>query len=115
VAFDEAHAAFKMQGRRLTVERLDLLGTAVSLGGKGDMDLDGSNVDIDFYAVWARIAQVLPVGLRDVPPWLSQNLLKIKMRGSLGEPSFAAEPVPFLVEPVKQLLDRMSNREGVKQ
>lgn len=111
VAFDEAHAAFKIDGRRLTVERLDLLGNAVSLGGRGALNLDGSNVDLDFYAVWGRIAQVLPSGWRDVPPWLSRQLLKIKMRGSLGEPTFAPEPVPFLVEPVQMLMQRINSRQ----
>lgn len=110
VAFDEAHAAVRFEGQRLRVERLDLLGNAVSLGGRGALNLDGTDVDLDFYAVWARIAQVLPVGWRDVPPWLSQQLLKIKMRGSLEHPSFAPEPVPFLVEPVQSLLERVKSR-----
>jgi hypothetical protein len=76
------------------------------------MDLNGEHVDLDFYAVWARIAQVLPVGLREVPPWMSQQLLKIKMHGSLAKPTFAAEPVPFVVEPVKHLLERVQKRNG---
>ncbi|MFL5329125.1 MAG: AsmA-like C-terminal region-containing protein [Gemmataceae bacterium] len=112
VAFDEAHAVFKIQGRRMVVERVDLLGTAVSLGGHGAMDLNGEHVDLDFYAVWARIAQVLPVGLREVPPWMSQQLLKIKMHGSLAKPTFAAEPVPFVVDPVRHLLERVQKRNG---
>lgn len=112
IAFDEAHAQFKIDGRRLTVQRLDLLGNAVSLGGRGALNLDGSDVDLDFYAVWGRIAQVLPVGWRDVPPWLSRQLLKIKMRGSLGEPTFAPEPVPFIVEPVQLLMNRVMSRQS---
>jgi hypothetical protein len=112
VAFDEAHAQFKIEGRRLKVERLDLLGNAVSLGGTGSLNLDGSDVNLDFYAVWARIAQVLPAGWRDVPPWLSKQFLKIHMRGSLDHPSFTPEPVPFIVEPVQSLLNRMQQREA---
>lgn len=110
VAFDEAHASIKVDGRRLSVERLSLLGSAVSLGGKGSLDLDGSNVDLDFYAVWARIAQVLPTAWRDVPASVSQNLLKIRMGGSLAQPKFEPEPVPMIVEPVKQLMDRVQSR-----
>jgi AsmA-like C-terminal region len=109
-AFDEAHAAFKIEGRRLKVERLDLLGSAVSLGGHGGLNLDGTGVDLDFCAVWARIVQVLPVSWRDVPPWVSQQILKIRMGGSLSDPTFAPEPVPFLTEPVKRLLDRTNGR-----
>jgi hypothetical protein len=109
-AFDEAHAAFKIEGRRLKVERLDLLGNAVSLGGHGALNLDGTGVDLDFCAVWARIVQVLPVNWRDVPPWVSQQFLKIRMAGSLWDPKFAPEPVPFLTEPVKRLLDRANEK-----
>jgi len=106
IAFEEAHAAVKIEGRRLKVEKLDLLGNAISLGGRGALNLDGSGVDLDFYAVWARIAQVLPVGWRDVPSSVSSQFLKIKMRGSLVDPTFTPEPVPFLVEPVQRLLEK---------
>jgi hypothetical protein len=112
VAFDEAHAQFKIDGRRLTVERLDLLGNAVSLGGAGTLNLDGTDLNLDFYAVWARIVQVLPVGWRDLPPWISKQFLKIKMRGSLEQPKFAPEPVPFIIEPVQSLITRMQQREA---
>src|SRR5438128_12625724 len=73
-AFEEAHAEFKIHGKRIEVQRLDLLGNAVSLGGKGAMDLDGSNLAMSFYAVVGHVAQMLPPGLREVPPWLSKNL-----------------------------------------
>ncbi len=109
-AFDEAHAAFKIEGRRLKVEKLDLLGSAVSLDGHGALNLDGTGVDLEFTAVWARIVQVLPVAWRDLPPWLSQQILKIRMTGSLTEPKFAPEPVPFITEPVKRLLDRFDGK-----
>lgn len=112
VAFDEAHASFRLEGPRVNVERLDLLGNAVSLGGRGTLNLDGSAVALDFYAVWARIAQVLPTGWRDLPPWVSGQLLKIKMRGTLSQPSFAPEPVPFIVEPVQALVERVRRRTG---
>jgi hypothetical protein len=110
VAFDEAHAQLKIEGRRLRVNRLDMLGSAVSLGGRGELNLDGTGVNLDFYAVWARIAQVLPASWRDMPAGVSSQILKIKMRGSLVDPQFAPEPVPFIVEPVQRLLDRMSRR-----
>ena len=85
------------------MQRLDLLGSAVSLGGKGEMDLDGSNLAMDFYAVWGHVTQMLPPGLRDVPPWLSKNLLLIEARGKLGG-QLAVRPIP--------VADRWSTRSG---
>ena len=35
-----------------------------------------------------------------VPPWLAQQVLKIKMRGKVEDVQLTKEPVPFLVEPL---------------
>jgi hypothetical protein len=46
-----------------------------------------------------------------VPPWLSKNLLLVKARGTLGgDVSFRPEPVPMLVEPVRQLAEHIRGR-----
>ena len=110
-AFEEAHAEFKVHGKRVQVDRLDLLGNSISLGGKGEVDIDGSNVAMNFYAVWGHVAQMLPPGLRDVPPWLSKNLLLVKARGKIGgELEIRPEPVPMIVDPVRQFTDRIRGR-----
>jgi hypothetical protein len=110
-AFEEAHAEFKIQGKRVEVKRFDLLGSAVNLGGKGEMDLDGSNMAMDFYAVWGHLAQILPPGLRDVPPWLSKNLLLLHARGKLGgSMEVRPEVVPVVVDPVRKLVDYARGR-----
>jgi hypothetical protein len=111
-AFEEAHAVFSIHGPRMTISRLDLDGNAISLGGQGEMDLDGSNLMLDFYAVWGRIKQVLPPVFREMPPAISQQLLKIKVRGRLDKPQFTKEAVPVLVEPLVRLLKRRSDGPG---
>ncbi len=108
-AFEEAHAVFNVHGPRVTVSRLDLDGNAISLGGQGEVDLDGSNLQLDFYAVWGRIKQVLPPLFRELPPAISQQLLKIKVRGRLDKPEFTKEPVPMLVEPLQRALRKRSD------
>jgi hypothetical protein len=115
-AFEEAHAEFQIHGKQVQVQRLDLLGSAISLGGKGEMDLDGSHLAMDFYAVWGHVAQMLPAGVRDVPSWLSKNLLLLEARGQLGgQMTVRPKPVPALVDPVRQLVDRARGRSpGVK-
>jgi hypothetical protein len=107
-AFEEAHAEFKVHGKQVQVDRLDLLGNSISLGGKGELDIDGSNVAMNFYAVWGHVAQMLPPGLREVPPWLSKNLLLVKARGRIGgDLDIRAEPVPMIVDPLRRLTDRI--------
>jgi hypothetical protein len=111
-AFEEAHAAFAVRGKRVAVSRLDLYGNAVSLRGQGEMNLDGTDINLDFYAVWARVIQFLPPLIKDIPPYISQQLLKIKMRGAINNVQLTKEPVPVLVEPLKDLLDRVSGRSS---
>ncbi|MBL8799280.1 MAG: hypothetical protein JNM56_35670 [Planctomycetia bacterium] len=110
-AFEEAHAVFSIKGPKVQVTRLDLDGNAISLSGQGEMNLDGSDVQLDFYAVWGRIKQMLPPLFRDIPPAVGQQLLKIKMRGSVSDVKITKEPVPALVEPLERMLRRLSGTE----
>ncbi len=109
--FEEAHANFGIRGQRVTVNRLDLYGNVISLSGQGEMNIDGSDLQLDFYAVWARIVQVLPPILRDIPSTIGQWVLKVKLRGRIGDMRFTKEPVPGLVEPVEQFLKRMKGQQ----
>jgi hypothetical protein len=69
-------------------------------------------LQLDFYAVWGRIKSLLPPIFREIPPALGQQLLKIKMRGSVSDPKITKEPVPALVEPLEKLLKRVADRAG---
>ena len=111
-AFEEAHATFSIRGEQVTIQRMDLLGSPVSLGGKGRMKIDGSDLDLEFYAVWARVMQVLPPIINEIPKEVSKQFLKIKMHGTLGvKVETVKEPVPILVEPLKDLLAVMSGKK----
>jgi hypothetical protein len=97
-AFEQAHAVFAVDGPQLKVQSLDLYGNAVSLRGRGAIDLVGGDLDLDFNADWGRLAQVLPAGVNDLPRAVSDQLLKIKMRGRLGEVHFEKELAPGVVD-----------------
>jgi hypothetical protein len=76
------------------------------------MNLDGSNLHLEFNAVWARVMQVLPPIIKEIPKVLSQQFLKITLHGSLGvKVESTKEPVPILVEPLKELLKAMQGRK----
>jgi AsmA-like C-terminal region len=99
-AFEQAHAAFAIDGPQLQVQSLDLYGNAISLRGRGTVDLDGNNLNLDFNADWGRLAQLLPDPVNDIPRAVSDQLLKIKMRGRIGDVHLEKELAPGVVEPI---------------
>jgi hypothetical protein len=106
-AFEEAHLLFAIEGPRLHVGQLDLFGNAVSLRGQGSADLDGSNLNLDFTATPGQFGKVLPPGIHGLGQLISQQVLKIKMRGKLGKDGqvrFDKELMPAVVEPIKRAI-----------
>ena len=107
-AFEEAHAVFRIRGDRVKVGQLDLLGNAISLGGEGEMNLDGSNAQFEFYTVWTNIRNILGGG-GDVAGRISGNLFRIRVTGDLGgdrQPRVTQEPLPGIVDPIRRLMGR---------
>jgi hypothetical protein len=107
-AFEEAHAVFRIRGDRVKVGQLDLLGNAVSLGGDGEMNLDGSKAQFEFYTVWTNIRNMLGGG-GDVASRISGNLFRIRVAGDLGgdqPPRVTQEALPGIVDPIRRLLGR---------
>jgi hypothetical protein len=106
-AFEEAHVRFEIHGRQAEFKRIDLYGNAVSLSGLGTMCVDGSDLKLDFFAVWGRALQWMPPVIDQIPAKFAQCLLTIKMRGKIGDVQCTKEPVPILLEPMKEFLERM--------
>ncbi len=106
--FEEAHAVFAIRGDRIRFGQLDLLGNAVSLGGEGEMRLDGSDAKFEFYTVWTNIRNIMGIS-GELPARLSGSLFKIKVQGDLGGgdvPKPVTEPLPIITEPIKRLVQR---------
>ena len=102
IAFEQAHAAFRIDGPQLHIDQLDLYGNAVSLRGQGMMNLDGSDLNLDFNADWGRMNQLFPEEITEFSRAVSDQLLKIKMRGRVGEVRLERVFVPGIVEPAKK-------------
>jgi hypothetical protein len=109
-AFEEAHASCRVVGERVSITRLDLYGNSISLRGQGEMKLDGSTIDLDFYAVWSRMLELLPPVIKDLPPTISKHMLRIKMTGRMGDVKCTKEFVPVLVDPARGLLETLMER-----
>ena len=103
-AFEQARMIFGIEGPQMRVHGLDLLGNAISLRGQGTLNLDGSNLNLDFSADWGRMPQMLPPGISDLTQKVSDQLFKIKLRGKISKPRFEKELMPGVVEPIKKVL-----------
>jgi hypothetical protein len=111
-AFEEAHIQFGIAGRQMELTRLDFFGDAVSLGGKGKMNLDGTNLMVDCFALPGPLnARFLPV-IGNLEAAISKQIVVIKMRGSLMDPKCFSEPVPVVLEPLKGMMNWVRNRNG---
>lgn len=111
-AFEEAHAVFRIHGNRMMIGQLDLLGNAISLGGEGRMNLDGSNAEFDFYTVWTNIRNLLG-DANDLAARISGNLYRIRVTGDFGgdrPPRMTQEALPGLVDPIRRLMGRAGGR-----
>ncbi len=110
-AFEEFNAGFNIQGSKVSVQKVDLLGSAVSLSGKGEFDLGSKNLSLDVYPMWGRVEQLLPPIVRPFPTTLSKNLLTVEVRGKVsGNPKdlkYRMKPMPVIVDPLLLLRDRM--------
>src|SRR5262249_46309595 len=73
--FEEFHTAFSVQGPKVNVQKVELLGSAVSLTGKGDFDLLSKKLALDVYPMWGRVEQLVPQQIRPLPTTISKNLL----------------------------------------
>ncbi|MGL6094878.1 MAG: hypothetical protein ACRC7O_03615, partial [Fimbriiglobus sp.] len=111
-AFEEAHAAFDLRGDRVTVRQLDLIGTAVSLGGSGELDTGGADARFEFYTVWSQVLKrwlTTPNGA-DLQAALSGNLFKIEVTKQNGRIDYKPVMLPAVTEPMKAVAERLRLR-----
>lgn len=111
-AFEEAHAVFTIRGDRIRVDHVDLLGSAISLGGTGELDVTGQYVKFDFYTIWSQTLQrwlTTPFG--DLTAMVSEKLFKIEVtRKPDGEMKYEPRPVPIVTDPFKAIAERIKAR-----
>jgi hypothetical protein len=111
-AFEEAHAAFRILGNRVVVDQVDLIGSAVSLGGSGELDSSGKHVKFEFYTVWSQtLKRWLTTPLGDITAAVSDKLFRIEMtRGPDGTMKYDPRLVPVVTDPVRAIAERFRKR-----
>jgi hypothetical protein len=112
--FDETHASFNIHGPRVHIDRLELLGNAISLYGEGDFKIDGSDLKLDFYPSWGRLEKIAGPA-KGLPAEIGKQMLKIQMRGRVSanpnDLKFTKKPVPFLTDPLLYIRDKMTGNK----
>ncbi len=107
--FEEVHSKFRIEGDRLKISQLDLLGNAISLGGQGEMNIDGTKMKLEFYTIWSRAKNLLSSSMNELTTLFSKAFFKVIVTGDLkNKPTIKKEPVPVLTEPITSLMHRLS-------
>ncbi len=109
-AFEEAHATLELKGDRVKVTKLDLLGSAISLGGSGELDTDGQYVKFEFFTIWSQtLKRWLTTPLGDVTGLLSGSIFKIELTREGGKLTPKAVMLPVVTDPVRAVAERLRN------
>jgi hypothetical protein len=113
--FQDASAELTIDGERIGVRQLELVSEAITLRGQGDLRLDGSQLNLEMYGLpWGRRIPLLPPIIDKIPPAVSKQLMKIRAKGSLTQVKIIPEPVPIMVEPLKEMFRHMTDQPSSK-
>lgn len=100
-AFDGCHAEFKLRGRHVQFDHLDLLGDAISLYGRGEASLD-KKINLVFHSIVGRGAPAVPL-LKTLVGQASEQLLRLRVGGTIDAPDIRRETLPVVGNVLEQL------------
>ena len=112
-AFDDVDCEFRLLDGKLLIDRLQMIGPALSLFsfGEGQVDLQSHKLDVHLCPRWVQGRLNIPV-ISDVFNSASDQLIRVRVAGTLSFPVPSAEPVPG----VRDLLEgRLPMINGVNQ
>ncbi len=100
-AFSNSSMDYRVEGEHVYLDRIDFIGDAISLRGKGEMDFQ-SNIKLNFVATVGRGELDLPI-IRQIYRGASQQILQIKVAGTLQKPETSKEAFPAVNQALQQL------------
>ncbi len=108
-AFSSSDIRFRIEGEHVYFDQLDFNGDAVSLLGKGEMDLQ-QNLRLTFHAILGRGELNMPI-VREVFSGAGKQIMLIHVAGTLQNPEMRREALPGLNQALQQLQeDREAQR-----
>jgi hypothetical protein len=100
-AFTESHTAFRVVGEHVYFDDFRLCGDAISLLGKGEMDLN-QRLNLTLHAMVGRQRQHVPLW-SEIIGGASQQIMLIHVGGTLADVELRREPFPVVSHAVQQL------------
>ena len=109
-AFSECDADFTIEGPRVWFNQIDFSGDAISLEGRGEMNLDRA-VQLAFRARLGRRRLDVPI-LKDLLGGASEQMMLIRVGGTLDNPVTTKEPLPTIGQALEQLQSEVQKTTG---
>jgi len=110
-AFDESDIQFRLDGKWIYFDNIEFRGDAVSLRGRGSLDLSDRALQLQFYSLVGRDEGRIPV-LSQVLGGASRSLLQIHVEGSVDEPKTRAQAVPAVTGALQQLFQELETNQA---
>jgi hypothetical protein len=107
-AFSDAEIDYRIVGEHVYFDRIVFHGDAISLRGSGEMRPQ-SQIDLTFYALVGRGELEIPV-VKQVLRAAAEQLLMIRVGGTLERPEPRQEPLPVLNQALQQIRSELENR-----
>lgn len=83
-AFDEARLAFKIRNEQFEFDRIDLLGNAISLRGRGTIRFD-EKVDLEFISAVPKAQLPIPL-VRELVNASQNGFMAVRVGGTIAQP-----------------------------
>ncbi|MBU4273370.1 MAG: AsmA-like C-terminal domain-containing protein [Planctomycetes bacterium] len=107
-AFSDGSVDYRIEGEHVYFDQIDFRGDAISLRGKGEMDFQ-SAIKLTFYTIVGRGELELPV-IKQVFRGASQQLMLIRVDGTLQNPKTRKEALPVVTQALQQLSEELQRK-----
>jgi hypothetical protein len=106
--FTKSDAIFTIAGEYISLDRIEFAGDAISLLGKGEMNLN-SDIQATLCATLGRSDWQLPV-FKNMMGEASKQIMEIRVDGTLANPNIHREAFPGINQMLEQLQAGMQPR-----
>jgi hypothetical protein len=108
-AFNKVESEFLIHGDRVTLNKLDLLGDAVSFYGRGDAWFN-KRIDLTFHSIIGQNELSIPV-LKNFVGQASEQFMQLAVDGTLDAPQTHTKAFPGVTNMIEQIQSDLNGSE----